>query len=114
MTAAAESLRLTTAEREGIRDAVIRACAETGALWRSIAVFGSRADPRGRGGDIDLVIMLDPAAPADVYRFQRRLRLALEDLLGEQRIDLVIDDGREGGGFLSLARAKGVELWSNR
>lgn len=113
MSSVATSLRLSQQDREGIRDAVDRACADSHAIWRTIVLFGSRVDPRRLGGDIDLLVTLDPTQPVDVYRFTQRLRLALEDRLGEQRIDVVVDDGLGDGIFPSLAREKGVELWSN-
>ncbi len=113
MKTSSASPRITQHDREGIRDAVVRACLETDATWQSIVLFGSRVDPRRLGGDIDLLVMLDPSQPVDVYRFTQRLRIALEDRLGEQRIDVVVDDGRGDGLFPSLARETGVELWSN-
>ena len=76
-------------------------------------VFGSRTDPNRRGGDIDLLVELEPARPTDTFRLNQRLRLALEDELGEQRIDLVLDDGTADSVFPTLARETGVELWSN-
>jgi predicted nucleotidyltransferase len=88
-------------------------CAATGVRWRRIVVFGSRTDPTRRGGDIDLLVEIDPAHGVDYERLKRRLRLALEDEIGEQRVDIVVDDGIEGGAFSSLARMRGVELWSN-
>ena len=105
--------RLSPQDCEGIRDAVVRTCDETSAVWQNIVLFGSRVDPSRLGGDIDLLVTLDPAQPVDLYRFTQRLRIALEDQLGEQRIDVVVDDGYGDGLFPSLAREKGVELWSN-
>ncbi len=55
--------------------------------------------------------LLLATAPADEHR---RDHTALEDELGPQRFDLVLDDGTAAGGFADLARAQGVELWSNR
>jgi hypothetical protein len=43
----------------------------------------------------------------------QRLRLALEDEIGAQHVDLVVDDGTGSAAFPSLAREQGVELWSN-
>lgn len=106
--------RLTQGEREGIRAAVAKASEEAGAAWHSIVLFGSRVDPRRRGGDIDLLVTLDSSPPVDVYRFTQRLRIALEDRLGEQHIDLVVDDGHGDGVFPTLVREKGVVLWSNK
>jgi predicted nucleotidyltransferase len=105
--------RLSQRERDGIRRAVVRACAEAAATWRRIVLFGSRADPDRRGGDIDLLVELAPGHEADTYRLTQRLRLALEDEIGPQRVDLVLDDGRAAGGFADLARETGIELWSN-
>lgn len=113
MTTAASDVRLTTLEREGIRRAVVKACAEAAAEWRRIVLFGSRTDPALHGGDIDLLIELCPGRVPDLYRLTQRLRLALEDEIGAQRIDLVLDDGRSPDPFAALARETGVELWSN-
>jgi len=76
-------------------------------------LFGSRTDQTRRGGDIDLLIELDPNHAADVHRLTQRLRLALEDEIGAQHVDLVVDDGVGTGVFPSLAREQGVELGSN-
>jgi len=113
MATASADVRLSQHERDGIRRGVEAACAVTGKQWRRIIVFGSRTDPTGRGGDIDLLVELDPEPGVDCERLKRRLRLALEDEIGEQRVDLVIDDGTRSGIFPSLARRRGVELWSN-
>ena len=113
MASIAANVRITRSEQDGIRRAVVRACEELGVVWRRIVLFGSRTDPARRGGDIDLLVELDPRQPADVYRLTQRLRIALEDEIGPQRVDLVVDDGSGSGGFPSLARLNGVELWSN-
>ena len=62
---------------------------------------------------LTLLIELDSRYPADVYRVTQRLRLALEDEIGAQHVDLVVDDGTGSAAFPSLAREQGVELWSN-
>lgn len=113
MDSVATNLRLSPAERDGIRRAVVRACEETGTAWRRIVLFGSRTDPARRGGDIDLLIEIDPRHRADLQRLTQRLRITLEDEIGAQHVDLVLDDGRSEGGFPVVARLQGVELWSN-
>ena len=113
MTTAVSNVRLSPHERDAIRSAVDSACAATGVTWRRIVLFGSRTDPARRGGDIDLLVEITPAPSNDCERLKRRIRLALEDEIGEQRVDLVLDDGSDGGGFASVARMRGVELWSN-
>jgi predicted nucleotidyltransferase len=113
MSPATAAPRLTPQERHGIRRAVGRACAETGHHWRRIVVFGSRAIPDARGGDIDLLVDIDPGQPGDTHRLALRIRLALEDEIGEQHVDLVIDDGSGRDAFSAIARERGIELWSN-
>jgi len=113
MTTAAAATRVSESEREGIRRAVVKACAEVGAIWQRIVLFGSRADSSRRGGDIDLLIELVPNPNCDTFRLNQRLRLALEEEIGEQRVDIVLDDGRVDDAFPALARERGVELWSN-
>jgi hypothetical protein len=41
------------------------------------------------------------------------MRIALEDEIGAQHVDLVVDDGRSTAAFPAVARLQGVELWSN-
>ena len=51
-------------------------------------LFGSRCDDKARGGDIDLYI--ETPSVENLFKRKISLRLELEDLLGEQRIDLVM------------------------
>src|SRR6266571_1676019 len=69
-----ESVRLTEDERTGILHAVESVAHRIGFQWHSIAVFGSRADPSRRGGDIDLYIRLSSRAPISLFRIQNLLR----------------------------------------
>lgn len=112
-TAGGVPVRLSAAERAGILAAVGRACAEAAVPWRRIVLFGSRVDPARRGGDIDLLIELDRPPLPSRLRFTQRLRLALEDTIGEQKVDLVVDDGADHSAFLGIARDQGVPLWIN-
>jgi predicted nucleotidyltransferase len=107
------SARLTQEHRAGILRAVERASNEVGAAWQRVVLFGSRVDPSRKGGDIDLLIELAANTDSDVYRLGQRLRLALEDELGEQKVDILIDDGRRQQTMVDIARAQGIELWIN-
>ena len=111
--AGVDEVRLTAEEREGILGAAVRACHETSVSWRRIILFGSRARPEARGGDIDLLLEILPTTDANLRRLVQRWRFALEDELGEQKFDLVLDDGLQKNPFIELARANGVELWIN-
>jgi uncharacterized protein len=93
-------MRLTPSEVEIIKNAVH-------SLDSSAAVylFGSRVDDMKQGGDIDLLIMSDTLTGDDV----RRIRLALHDKLGEQKLDILIaKDTSEP--FVRIAFREGVLL----
>ena len=70
-----------------------------------VYLFGSRVDDTKKGGDIDLLVMSDMLTSDD----KRSIKMKLHDLLGEQKIDIVlaVDDSDP---FVKLALATGVEL----
>ena len=70
-----------------------------------IYLFGSRADDRSRGGDIDLLIASDRLTARD----RRKIRLELYDRLGEQKIDIVLAQNASAA-FVRLAKEEGVRL----
>jgi len=84
-------MRLTKYEIDCIKKTFIKVFREG-----EIYLFGSRVDDSKRGGDIDLYIDLP-------YEFEvkekmdkkSQFRLKLYDLIGEQKIDLVISKDKE-------------------
>ncbi len=70
-----------------------------------IYLFGSRVDDTKKGGDIDLLVMSDSLTRED----KRTIKIKLYDLLGEQKIDIVLatDDSDP---FVKLAIETGVKL----
>jgi len=78
-------IRLSESEQKKIVSSVL---ALEGCHPRAIYLFGSRVDPKKRGGDIDLWIELE-STPMDTSVLGRVLRLSLEALLGEQKFDIV-------------------------
>ena len=106
-------IRLTTSEKESIREAVEAASAKAGVSWKRISLFGSRVDLSARGGDIDLYVEIDTLPGGDPAAFPRALRLALQDRLGERKIDLLVDDGRTDlGAFGEIVKQTKVDLWT--
>ena len=71
----------------------------------SVYLFGSRVDDTKRGGDIDLLIISDKLTGDD----RRRIKRKLYDIIGEQKIDIVIaaDDSDP---FVKVALTTGVKL----
>lgn len=69
-------------------------------------LFGSRTDDSERGGDIDLMIVSDAITRKDI----RTLRLEFFEKFGEQKIDIVIDDGSFKEPFHKMILQKAILL----
>ena len=70
-------------------------------------LFGSRWDDTKRGGDIDLLVVSDKLSKKDL----RALRIDFFNFFGEQKIDIVLDDGTFTNPFTKLISQKAVLLW---
>ncbi|MDY0189371.1 MAG: nucleotidyltransferase domain-containing protein [Desulfuromonas sp.] len=70
-----------------------------------IYLFGSRIDDKKQGGDIDILIL---SANLN-YKEKRKIRIKLHQLLGEQKIDIVIaaDNSKP---FVKIAMDNGTKL----
>jgi predicted nucleotidyltransferase len=77
-------------------------------------LFGSRADDTRRGGDIDLLILLDGSLDNAnlVALAEKRLQylVMLEKALGERKIDLITALPGDDRAIVGIALATGVEL----
>jgi predicted nucleotidyltransferase len=71
-----------------------------------IYLFGSRVDDNKRGGDIDLLIVSDRLTRRDL----RTLRLEFFKKFGEQKLDIVIDDGSFIKPFNKIIRERAILL----
>lgn len=71
----------------------------------SVYLFGSRVDDKKKGGDIDLLILSSILTSDD----KRAIKSKLYELLGEQKIDIVlaVDDSEP---FVKIALETGVVL----
>ncbi|MBT3194146.1 MAG: nucleotidyltransferase domain-containing protein [Verrucomicrobia bacterium] len=99
-------MRLSEKERLAISD-------ETTACFGASAqpfLFGSRVDDSRRGGDIDLLVRIPDATPADVFRRKVQFLVHLKSRIGEQHIDVVVagpDDTRD---VVRIAESKAIPL----
>lgn len=93
-------MRLTSEEIEAIKSSIYRFDPKA-----TIYLFGSRADPNKRGGDIDLLIFSNSLTDADKVRIE----MALFEKIEEQKVDLVIakDASRP---FVKIALKKSIRL----
>jgi predicted nucleotidyltransferase len=93
-------MRLKPEEVQIIKEAVFQLDAEA-----KIFLFGSRADPNKKGGDIDLLILSSNLKEIDSLKI---LKLVFEKM-EEQKIDLLISSNPDDP-FVQLALSKGIKL----
>lgn len=94
-------MRLSMEEIETIKSTVTGEDPEA-----RVYVFGSRAADNARGGDIDLLIESTVMGREAV----RRIRLAFFARFGEQKLDIVVDNGKDNQAFIQIVRQEAVEL----
>ena len=68
-------------------------------------LFGSRIDDNKRGGDIDLLVVSKELTRRDL----RRVRVEFFKHFGEQKIDIVLDNGKSDP-FIEIIKQKAVEI----
>jgi predicted nucleotidyltransferase len=69
-------------------------------------LFGSRVDDNKRGGDIDLIVVDKKLTQKDL----RKLRINFCQVFGEQKIDILLDDGSFADPFHQIARQSAIKL----
>lgn len=82
-----KNVRLSDHDLKAIKDSFIKHFHEEDHLW----LFGSRAQLYRKGGDIDLYI--ETTEPSTDIAFKKRMDFIgdLWDLIGEQKIDIVLN-----------------------
>lgn len=105
-TTAIFDMRLSIRQIASIKDAVADVFSPGAQVW----LFGSRVDDSAKGGDIDLLVRPDPTAGNPHLMDKVRLLGKLERVLGERRIDIVIEAPRDPRPIVRIAREKGLPL----
>ncbi|KAF3978342.1 MAG: nucleotidyltransferase domain-containing protein [Methylococcales symbiont of Iophon sp. n. MRB-2018] len=72
-----------------------------------VYLFGSRVDDKKKGGDIDLYI---ETKLGDAFNRKLNFTAKLKSLIGEQRIDVLINDGNENKHIFQTARRTGISI----
>jgi len=72
-----------------------------------VFVFGSRTDLAARGGDIDLLLLGEAKLPMSILR---RLRRAILQQIGEQKLDIVSYARSTSHPFKDVALATAMKL----
>ena len=101
-------MRLTDEQRRVIREAA----KELFGPDATVRLFGSRTDDRARGGDIDLLISTSMMDVNAIVRSEVAFQARVQQELGEQKLDLLIDyPGRgERPPIYRFAEETGVRL----
>jgi len=71
-----------------------------------IYLFGSRVDDDKRGGDIDLLII----SKDFTKKHLRKLRVEFFKKFGEQKLDIIVDDGQMRDPFVAIIYKKAIKL----
>jgi predicted nucleotidyltransferase len=109
-------VRLSSHEKRAVLDALEALESRVpGFRWETASLFGSRVRLEARGGDIDLYVRVNLAEGLSAQVLKRELRIELEDRLGAQKLDIVLDDGRTDlGVFGKLVLEEKVDLWRKK
>ena len=101
-------VRLSTCELAAICSCFRHNFLTSDKLW----LFGSRVDQTKKGGDIDLYIETNIANSADIIDAKIKFLVQLQKIIGEQKIDVVLNMlvSNISLPIYQLAKAKGVQL----
>ena len=94
-------IRLTKQEVSNIKTSVLSID-----LNAKVYLFGSRVDPTKRGGDIDLLIISKIITRKDLSK----IRWSFFEQFGEQKMDIVVDNGSMFSPFVKMIFPKAVQL----
>jgi predicted nucleotidyltransferase len=94
-------MRLSNKEIKVLKDKLISLADDS-----KIYLFGSRVDDSKRGGDIDLLVVSKKMTKRDL----RLLRVEFFKEFGEQKLDIIIDNGEFKKPFNKLIFKKAILL----
>ena len=98
-------MRITSLEKEIIGTSVKKHFGRNADVY----IFGSRADNDRKGGDIDLYITTDMPT-SEIIRGKIGFLVDLEKVIGEQKIDVVINNHTKQKPIYEIAEKEGVML----
>lgn len=101
-------VRLANKDLEIIKQSFVKYFLTKDHLW----IFGSRVDLNKHGGDIDLYIETSYENIKEAINSEILFYSALQNLLGEQRIDIVVNSLKQNHSLLiyDIAKTEGVKL----
>lgn len=99
-------MRLSTRQQEAIISTFRKYYQEGDHLW----VFGSRIDPNRKGADIDLYIETIEKNSKSLLDRKMSFLSELKIKIGDQKIDVVINNGEGDLPIYGEARVTGIQL----
>jgi len=99
-------MRLTADQVTHIRLATTRFFGEQAKVW----LFGSRVDDQKKGGDIDLLIQANIPDAVEGLRLKLQFLVTLDQQLGEQKIDVLLEMPNDERPIVQIAKQTGVLL----
>lgn len=100
------NIRLRAKDIDLIKNAFLLFFSSDDQLW----IFGSRVDSEKRGGDIDLYVEVNSLNHTDILTRERKFWNTLQDVLGEQKIDIVVNYGQNKLLIYDVAKREGIRL----
>lgn len=97
-------MRLTKKEIDQIKKVTSECFGQNAKVY----LFGSRTDDKRKGGDIDLYI--ETGITKDVFARKLKMLADLEEFIGEQRIDIVINNHLNDKYIYHIAKFEGIPL----
>lgn len=98
-------MRITSFEQKIIKSLVKKYFGGNAEVY----IFGSRLDNGRKGGDIDLYITVDMQA-SEIIRRKIGFLVEMENAVGEQKIDVIINYHAKQRPIYEIAEKEGVKL----
>lgn len=100
-------MRLNNKEIEAIKEVTKDIFGENA----TISLFGSRTDNNKKGGDIDLFIQCkSQISREELYQLKIKFLVQLKKIIGDQKIDVLINGGQLSKSILGKVQKEEVRL----
>ncbi len=77
----------------------------------TVRLFGSRTNDALKGGDIDLLIHCNRTiSSSEKYQLKIKFLVQLKKLIGDQKIDILIDGNQQQSSFFQTVKNEGILL----
>lgn len=100
-------MRINSNDIKAIKDVAKAIFGET----VTIRLFGSRTDDKKKGGDIDLLIQCNQMiSRIEIYQLKIKFLVQLKKIIGDQKIDVIIDNGQQHNSIIHQGYKEGILL----